>query len=104
MNQTAGPPGLMAPTLLVFSIHPRMLVTPVDLPNHQIRCKPLAEARAGMRKKTARDHLDGKLRTHENEKLNDLKDGGNSLHFRALGTRCTSGVVKRATFGHAYEY
>lgn len=104
MNQTAGPRGLMAPTLLVFSIHTRMLVTPVDLPNQHIRCKPLAEARAGMRKKAARDRLDGTLRTQENERLNDLKDGGNSLHFRAVGTRCTSRVVKRATFGLAYEY
>ena len=62
MNQTAGPRGL-SPILLVFGIHPRMPVSPADLPNHRERCKALVEARADMSKQIARDRLDRALRT-----------------------------------------
>lgn len=61
MNQTAGPSGL-SPVLLVFGIHPRLPVRPVDLPPQRERRKALVEARADMVKLTAQARLAKALR------------------------------------------
>lgn len=82
MNQTAGPRGL-SPILLVFEVHPRMPVNPVDLSNRRERCRALLDGRADMTKQIAWDRLDRALRAQVPQAAAvDIRPGMDVLVYR----------------------
>jgi len=96
MNQTAGPDGL-SPILLVFGVHPRMPVNPVDLPNHRDRCKALLEARSAMTKHLGRSCLDRALRSQvPKAAMADICPGMDVLVYREKPTDKWEGLLQLA--------